>query len=148
LPNPADYRAGDVLAHHIAWYRATGLTPPLGLIVGHTCDVRRCVRHDDTGVYVVNGIEYERHGHLWLGAIAANQADMAAKMRGLIGRGGGYTADPDVRTRRPHARLNRDQAILIRTLYANGTVSQKALAAQFNVSQATISLIVTGKGWT
>jgi hypothetical protein len=86
LSSPTDYRAGDVLAHHIAWQRVTGSLPPAGLIVGHTCDVRRCVRNDDTGIYVVRGIEYERHGHLWLGTIPANQADMADKGRSMKGR--------------------------------------------------------------
>ena len=81
LPSPTDYRERDVLAHYIAWERATGARPPADLIVGHTCDVRRCVRHDDTGIYVVDGVTYERHGHLWLGTIAANQADMVAKGR-------------------------------------------------------------------
>lgn len=85
LPSLTDYREGDVLAHHIAWQRATGSLPPAELIVGHTCDVRRCVRHDGDGTYEVAGISYERRGHLWLGTIAANQADMAAKGRSYCG---------------------------------------------------------------
>jgi hypothetical protein len=85
LPSPTNYRDGDVLAHHIAWERATGSPPPSGRIIGHTCDVRRCVRHDDVGTYEVNGILYERRGHLWLGTIAANQIDMVAKGRSTKG---------------------------------------------------------------
>lgn len=147
LPDPADYRNGDILAHRHAWERATGSPIPGGLIVGHVCDRPPCVRHDGGGTYEVEGILYERHGHLWLGTIAANQADMAAKLRSQIGQGGGYVGDPDPTVRRPHARLTLEQVGLIRRLYATGVLTQRTLARMFNVSQATISLIVTGGGW-
>ena len=147
LPFPTDYRRKDVLAHRVAWERATGSPPPSGMIVGHTCDVRRCVRHDETGNYAVEGALYERHGHLWLGTVAANQADMAAKARSMIGRGGGYTGAPSPAQSRPHTHLTADQVALIRAIYAQGETSQRSLATQFNVSQGTISLIVTGQTW-
>lgn len=48
----------------------------------HTCDVQLCVRNDGgQGVYIVDGKEYVRFGHLWSGSHAANMADMINKGR-------------------------------------------------------------------
>lgn len=74
--------AGYHLAHHYAWYLASGEWPQPGQVVGHVCDVRRCVRNDGPlGAYEVDGILLPRYGHLFLGTQANNVADMMAKGR-------------------------------------------------------------------
>lgn len=67
--------------HRFAWEQATGAPVPDGAYVLHTCDTKNCYRNDDVGVYVVNGVEYPRRGHLWLGDQSANMLDMYAKGR-------------------------------------------------------------------
>lgn len=69
-----------VYAHRFVWELLWGPIPP-GYEIGHTCDEPACCRADDTGTYEVDGVLYERHGHLWLGTHAANMADMARKHR-------------------------------------------------------------------
>lgn len=68
-------------AHVLGLEMATGRAVPPGMIVCHTCDNPRCWRNDDHGVYVVDGVEYERCGHLWLGTQAANNRDSVLKGR-------------------------------------------------------------------
>jgi hypothetical protein len=68
-------------ASRIALAQAMGKPIPLGLRALHTCDTPACVRNDEVGVYIVNGIEFPRWGHLWLGTNADNSADMVAKGR-------------------------------------------------------------------
>lgn len=67
--------------HVYAWYLATGERPSSGLIICHTCDTPACTRNDGEGVYEIDGIAYQRQGHLWLGTHAANQRDKALKGR-------------------------------------------------------------------
>jgi hypothetical protein len=76
--------AGKVrYAHVIAWESASGTPVPAGFIVCHVCDNPRCWRNDGLiGTYTVDGLEYPRFGHLWLGSQRANQMDMLAKGRG------------------------------------------------------------------
>jgi len=75
------FRGRVIDAHRLSWTIATGHMPSAPERVCHTCDVHDCVRNDDAGVYVVDGVEYERHGHLFLASAAANTADMVAKGR-------------------------------------------------------------------
>lgn len=76
------YRQGGSMAqaHRLAWELVEGPIPE-GSLICHACDNRRCVRNDDEGVYVVDGVEYRRRGHLWLGTPEANMRDMVAKER-------------------------------------------------------------------
>lgn len=70
--------------HIVAWFLATGEWPQKGQTVCHDCpdgDNPACVRNDTVAIYVVNGIEYPKRGHLWLGTKAANNADTGAKGR-------------------------------------------------------------------
>lgn len=85
--------------HVFAWRLATGQWPATGQVVCHTCDVRTCVRNDTVGVYTVDGVEYPRVGHLWLGTPAANAADMVAKMRSAAGDKNGSRLHPERRPR-------------------------------------------------
>lgn len=72
-------------SHRFAWRLASGEAIPVGMLIAHTCDVRRCTRNDEAGSYVVNGIAYPRWGHLWLATPAANSADMVTKGRSMTG---------------------------------------------------------------
>lgn len=86
-------------AHRVAWELASGGPVPDGLWVLHTCDVRACVRNDDIGIYELNGVEHPRRGHLWLGTIRDNVADMMAKGRQARGDATGVRLHPETRPR-------------------------------------------------
>ena len=73
-------------AHRYAWEVASGESPQPDALIAHACDVRNCVRNDEQGAYILDGVEYQRYGHLWLGTPAANSADMVAKGRSMKGR--------------------------------------------------------------
>jgi hypothetical protein len=122
-------------ASRIAWMLASGAPVPTDMDVCHTCDIRPCVRNDDHGSYVVNGIAYERRGHLFLAPTQGNATDMAEKGRSTRGE------------RNAQAKLTADQVRRMRALYAAGTIMQKELAAQFGVSPACVRTIVTGRHW-
>lgn len=69
-------------ATHFAWQSAGGTPRPFGAYIGHTCDNPPCVRNDTDGTYEVDGVLYERHGHLWLAmGSPANSRDMKIKGR-------------------------------------------------------------------
>lgn len=91
FPNADGYvRIGShknrVFAHKAAWILADGTPIPSGGKILHVCDNPPCVRNDDEGVYILNGIAYERRGHLWLGNTHANMLDKVAKGRWRGGR--------------------------------------------------------------
>jgi hypothetical protein len=111
-------RAGHplpALASRVAWEVHSGPIPP-GMAVCHRCDNPPCVNV----------------AHLFLGTRADNNADMASKRRSANGE------------RRPH-KLTDAQVDEIRTIYAAGGVTQKALAERYGVAGSTISLIVARK---
>ncbi len=153
-------RRRAIPSNQAAWLLVTGSLPPKGMDVCHTCDIRLCVRNDDAGVYVVDGIEYERYGHLWLGTRAANLADMSAKGRSLSGRTFPERPKPTNRhwthvsperiargERGVHAKLTDTIVLEIRKRYALGDGSQSALAREYGISQSSVSLIVLRKKW-
>ncbi|MEV7413184.1 hypothetical protein [Streptomyces althioticus] len=78
--------------------------------------------------------------HLYLGDRAQNAADAVAAGR-FTGRP--YRRGEDVPTRV----LTECEVREIRRRWASGGVTQKALAAEFGVSRATLSLVVNGKRW-
>lgn len=78
-------------ATHFAWnlVAATPITP--GTHIGHVCDYPPCIRNEPSGTYEVDGVLYERHGHLWLaGDNVANSKDRFLK--GRTKRGTRYSA--------------------------------------------------------
>jgi len=89
-------------AHQVAWEQAAGQPIPPGHIVCHVCDVRNCVNTDGSGVYTVDGVDYPRYGHLWLGTHKANARD-----RVLKGRVGPGLTPVKEAARRDKARLAR-----------------------------------------
>lgn len=134
-------RVGDkkVKAYRVAWELFVGPIPK-GMHVLHTCDNPLCVRWQGKGVYVVGGVSYLRHGHLWLGDHAANMADMSAK-----GRATGW---PDASSLprgvdRIESKLTEQQVVAIRT----SSDSQRTLAARYGVSQVAISKVKRRKTW-
>jgi hypothetical protein len=154
-------RGKTIAAHVLAWEIASGEPVPDGLLVLHTCDVPGCVRNDDPGIYIVNGVELPRFGHLFLGTHEHNMRDCAAKDRlntalkvrpELAARGerNGMHTHPERAshgTDRHNAKLNEEGVREIRRLYALGNTSQAAIAQQFGVTQTVIGDIVRRVSW-
>lgn len=135
--------AGIVRAHRYAWVMATGEPIPDGLDVLHTCDVRRCVRYDDEGVYIVRGVSYVRRGHLWLGDHAANMADKADK------RGWGkerVRTGPLRGEQSPLSKLTEVDVREIRYMLEAGW-THRAIAEKFGVSKGPITGIARNVLW-
>lgn len=66
-PSAAGYGIlSGAYAHRVSWELASGNKLTKSVKILHICDIRKCVRNDDHGVYKYNGIEYERYGHLFL----------------------------------------------------------------------------------
>lgn len=76
-------------AHRVAWELATGERLTRTDVIGHTCDVRRCVRNDEIGTYRVRDRTLPRRGHLFKGTHQDNTHDMIDK-----GRAGGICWTP------------------------------------------------------
>lgn len=121
--------------HRRAWVAATGETLTKDDVIAHTCDRRICCRNDDEGTYEVDGVVYPRRGHLFKTTQMANSAALA-----IIGRS-------KTNNRHWNASLTDDQVLALRHLAALG-VRQRQLAADFGITQANVSRIVTRKAWT
>ncbi len=68
----------------VSWFIATGHWPTRWEYICHDCpdgDNPSCVRNDTEGVYIIDGVAYERRGHLWLGSPKANMRDKILKGR-------------------------------------------------------------------
>lgn len=111
----------QVRAHRLSYELHHGPIPK-GQCVCHRCDNPKCVNPE----------------HLFLGTRADNMKDMFAKGRGR--------AKP--RELHPAAKLDQQRVDMIRALHETGKFKKAALAKQFGVSRALISLIVAGKRWT
>lgn len=122
---------GHYFSHRISWTIENGPIPD-GLQILHHCDNRTCVRND--------GIS----SHLFIGTQADNIQDMCKKGRH-------YSWFKTNKTRgeqHGHAKLTEQEVITIRERYSIGGISQKQLAAEFNVSQTLIGRIVRRVIWT
>jgi hypothetical protein len=104
--------------HRLSWTLWNGPIPD-GQCVLHRCDTPLCV----------NPV------HLFLGTRADNNADRARKGRNAPIRG----------ERNPRARVSDAQADEIRALYRQGQLSQREIAALYDIAQVTVSHIVRGK---
>jgi hypothetical protein len=109
-----------ILAHRIAYALTYGSVPD-ELDVLHRCDNTKCVNPS----------------HLFLGTHTDNMGDMMAK-----GRGNKIEGDAH-----PSAKLTSGQVTQIRSLYAEGSHSQRALAHTFGVSRRAIQLIIIRRNW-
>lgn len=117
------------LAHRLSWRMHRGEIPD-GLSVCHRCDNPSCVNPD----------------HLFLGTHAENMADRNRKGRVASGpRSGAWksTWKRCAGERHPKAKLTEDAVREIRA----STDPERALAARYGVSKATISNVRLNKGW-
>jgi len=105
-------------AHRLSYQLHVGPIPN-GMRVCHTCDTVHCVNP----------------AHLFLGTAKDNSQDMVKK--GRSGKG----------ERNAMSKLTTNDVKTIRHLYFSGTVTQKALAKQYSVGQATISNITNRRLW-
>lgn len=110
----------DHHAHRIAYMLTHGRIPA-GMEVCHHCDNPSCVRPD----------------HLFLGTHSDNMRDMLAKgrRRNLPGDTNG------------NSKLTWSDVRAIRTRYAAGGISLKALATHYHVNTALVHRIVRGQIW-
>jgi len=106
-------------AHRVAYELLVGPIPD-GMHVLHHCDTPPCVNPE----------------HLFLGTDADNIQDMDRKGRRVTRKGELH----------PRARLTEDDVRTIRARAAAGE-TQRPLAREYGVDQATISNIVTRKSW-
>lgn len=138
-----------IYAHRVAWWLATGHWPAPDEFVCHDCpdgDNPACVRHDTAGVHIVDGVEYEKRGHLWLGDKISNMRDMHQK-----GRARTNVPRPPERIlwgeTASWSKLTQAQVTTIKALCHRGRVSQRVIARHYGVSQSLISLLHLGQRW-
>ncbi|MEH0402860.1 helix-turn-helix domain-containing protein [[Kitasatospora] papulosa] len=114
------YRDEPMPAARAVWWEATGVDPEDRQVL-HTCH-----RGDDGCISI---------RHLYLGDHTRNMRDMTEAERQARGEGNGNAelTEPDVRE--------------IRRIYAARSMSQRALARRYGVSQGTINQVVTRKTW-
>jgi hypothetical protein len=113
-------------AHRFSWQLANGDIPP-GLLVLHSCDNRPCVNPK----------------HLSLGTAKDNSSDMVAKRRHFA------WTHPETLQRgekRPAAKLTPAHVQEMRRLHAEGA-SRGALSEAFGVSDVTVWIVCTRRGW-
>lgn len=110
-------RKKNIRAHRLAWELTHGPIED-GPEVCHKCDVPPCINPD----------------HLFLGTHHENMKDMSAKGRAERGE------------RHHNAKLTSDEVIKIVKEYENGA-SVEFLAIKYEVWDAAISRILTGKRW-
>lgn len=150
-------------AHRLAWEMAGGPVPD-GLKVCHDCpdgDSPACVRNDEPGTYIINGIARPRFGHLWVGTQAENLADMVNKGRSATGDRNGSRTHPEKMQRGPRAtdlilrgertsgaKTTADAVIAIRSKYAAGNVTQDQLGMEYGLSRRQISGIIRRTEWS
>ena len=106
-------------AHRVSWELNYGEIPQ-GLFVCHRCDNPSCVNPE----------------HLFLGTNSENIKDSFAKGRSnQQGTNNGSSV------------LTEAQVREIRTRYENESISQRNLARQYGITQASVSSIITRHNW-
>jgi len=121
------YHGKQPSVHRVSWEIHYGPIPE-GLYVCHKCDNPLCVNPR----------------HLFLGTHQDNMQDMMAK-----GRNGAIT-HPEKAPRGERngmAKLTKDLVLEIRSRYAVGEISQRALGEEYGVDQGLICGIVNRRGW-
>lgn len=121
-------------AHRAAWIKAFGPIAD-GLVVCHACDNPACVNLE----------------HLWLGTVADNNRDRAAKGRSSPLAHGDNRGESN-----PRAILSEADVATIRDIHARdgrrqgrrSGVTRDQLALRFGVSVPTIDAILAGRNWS
>lgn len=111
-------------AHRLVWELLNGPIPN-GMCVCHTCDNGSCCNPS----------------HLWIGTIADNNHDRSAK--GRTTRTG--PKHPSRGEKHPSHKISDAQVEEIRSIHAQKTMTQCAMAVKFGVSTTLISYIVNQK---
>lgn len=96
------------------------------LKVCHRCDNRACVNPE----------------HLFIGTQAENMKDAKLKHRLRITRGSFRPGELHTKSK-----LTERDVATIRDRYASGLAFQHQLAAQFNVTQSAVSMVIRRKNW-
>lgn len=154
-------------AHRVAWEYASAQPIPEGLLVCHDCpdgDNPACVRNDEPGVYIINGVARPRFGHLWLGTPSENTQDMLQKGRAQTGDNHYSRRQPDLLARgdqsgarlhidtRPrgeqhgNARITEATVLKIRRLRATGAL-QREIAEIVGTSRSNVAAVLCGQNW-
>jgi hypothetical protein len=149
-------RHRGVLVSQIMWFLASGHWPTRGEAICHDCpegDNPRCVRNDTVGTYILDGVSYEKRGHLWLGTQAANIRDMDLKGRRIVQTGDahGTHLHPETVPRgetHPKAKLTAEIVLEARGLVHGGHATCAELARLHGVAVPVMWNAVRGKTWT
>lgn len=128
-----------LLTHQVAWMVASGESSPPQGVIGHTCDLKLCVRNDEPGTYTVDGIAYQRYGHLFLTTQLGNVRDMIQKGRDFHESPKGEASSV--------AKLTALDVRAIRQRYAAGGISTFALSQEYGVGKSQIKRIVRRESW-
>ena len=115
------FRGRNWLSHRVAWTLTFGEIPD-DLCVLHSCDVPACCNPR----------------HLFLGTQLLNIQDRHQKGRS---RGASHKGETN-----PISKLTELDVSQIRALASNG-IPQRTVSRKFNVSEATVSMIVNRKKW-
>lgn len=122
----------STLAHRVSYQLANGQIPA-GKVVIHACDTPACVNP----------------AHLTAATQSDNVRDMVAK--GRVSRGAARSAllrrIAPRGERHWRSRLTNEAIAQIRSESANG-VTNKVLAARYDVDPSTVSLVVNGRTWS
>ena len=111
---------GTPIPAHRASYRISKGDIPEGLVIRHTCDVKRCVNPN----------------HLIVGTPADNARD--AVERGLYPRG----------EDQPRSKLTLRQVVEIRNIALERNESHASIGRKFGISKAQVRRIVVRESWT
>lgn len=122
----------NLKAHRVSWEIYRGEIPR-GLVICHDCpsgDNPRCVNPD----------------HLFIGTQADNTKDMDRKGRRGTTKGYKYNVDWSGE-KNGNAKINQEIADQIRERYRTRRITQSELAREFNISPASVSMVVNNRRW-
>lgn len=125
------WRNGKTIGAHIAALIESSGEEPNGRYVLHSCDNARCInpRHLRWGTHAENMRDMAERGRApGLANLCGRRADNRGENHGA-------------------AKLTEKMVVRIRKIYAAGGISQRKLAAQYGVSNATMSDVILRKKW-
>lgn len=127
----------SMAAHRLALTLALGADIQPEMQACHTCDNRLCVRNDEPGIYVVNGVSRPRFGHLWLGSTADNTADKMQKRRHVVQLGADHH----------HARFTESDIRTMHHWYGRGLATSREIARLFGTRREYVNKVMRGNLW-